>query len=106
MWMSKPVPQVNYTCPPGLEYLTLVDQLIVKQKVERLEILTGFDTKNKYTLKNSLGQNVSSQSMELTPASHTATCHNMFDQSRRYMRLPSKVVSGLDASGAHIVHSI
>lgn len=65
VWVSKPVPQVNYTCPPGLEYLTLIDQLIVKQKVERLEILTGFDTKNKYTLKNALGQNVNVWCMKI-----------------------------------------
>lgn len=31
-------------CPPGLEYLTMIDQLIVHQKVELLEgiILTLF----------------------------------------------------------------
>ncbi|VEL40246.1 unnamed protein product [Protopolystoma xenopodis] len=33
-WMNRPlVPN----CPPGLEYLTLVDQLLIKQKVEVLE---------------------------------------------------------------------
>ena len=28
-------------CPPGLQYLTMVDQLIVKQKMEVLEMITG-----------------------------------------------------------------
>ena len=28
-------------CPPGLQYLTMVDQLLVKQKVELLEAVTG-----------------------------------------------------------------
>ena len=28
-------------CPPGLQYLTMVDQLLVKQKVEILEAVTG-----------------------------------------------------------------
>lgn len=45
-------------CPPGLEYLTTIDQLLVKQKVELLEAFTGFETNNKFTIKNSLGQKV------------------------------------------------
>ena len=45
-------------CPPGLEYLTQVDQIIVKQKVEIMEALFGCETKNKYKLKNSMGQEV------------------------------------------------
>lgn len=45
-------------CPLGLEYLTAVDQLLVKQKLELLEAFTGFETKNKYVIKNSLGQDV------------------------------------------------
>lgn len=44
--------------PPGLEYLTSIDQLLVKQKVELLEAFTGFETNNKFTIKNSLGQKV------------------------------------------------
>lgn len=46
-------------CPPGLEYLTTIDQLLVKQKVELLEAFTGFETNNKFTIKNSLGQKAS-----------------------------------------------
>merc|ERR1712198_644828 len=45
-------------CPPGLQYLTMVDQLLVKQKVEILEAVTGFETQNKYKVFNSLGQQV------------------------------------------------
>lgn len=45
-------------CPPGLEYLTLIDQLLVKQKVNLLEVMTGFEQNNKFTIKNALGQNV------------------------------------------------
>ncbi|CAG0919456.1 unnamed protein product [Notodromas monacha] len=44
--------------PRGLEYLTAVDQLLVHQKVELLEAFVGFESKNKYTVKNSLGQKV------------------------------------------------
>jgi hypothetical protein len=31
------MPQGNPNIPPGLEYLTLIDQLLVHQKVELLE---------------------------------------------------------------------
>lgn len=55
-WMNIPQGQVN--CPPGLEYLTMIDQLLVHQKVELLEALTGYESKNKFTIKNSLGQKV------------------------------------------------
>ncbi|XP_062543276.1 phospholipid scramblase 2 isoform X2 [Armigeres subalbatus] len=55
-WMS--IPQGIPSCPPGLEYLTSIDQLLVHQKVELLEAFTGFETANKYTVKNTLGQKV------------------------------------------------
>jgi len=55
-WM--PVPSGIPGCPPGLEYLTQIDQLLVKQKVEILEMLSGLETNNKYEVKNSMGQDV------------------------------------------------
>jgi len=57
MMMMAP-PNVPVGCPPGLQYLTMVDQLLVKQKVEILEAVTGFETQNKYKVFNSLGQQV------------------------------------------------
>ncbi|KAM6223869.1 phospholipid scramblase 1-like [Rhynchocyon petersi] len=54
--MPAPPPPLN--CPPGLEYLTQIDQLLIHQQVELLEILTGFETCNKYEIKNSLGQRI------------------------------------------------
>lgn len=56
-----PVPQAMPGVPPGLEYLTAIDQLIIKQKVEALEALFGFETNNKYSVKNSMGQKVSTE---------------------------------------------
>ncbi|XP_053347651.1 phospholipid scramblase 1-like [Clarias gariepinus] len=53
-----PVPQRPPGCPPGLEYLTQVDQLLVHQKVELVEVLLGWETNNQYVVKNSLGQQV------------------------------------------------
>lgn len=54
---------VPLNCPPGLEYLTMIDQLIVKQKVEIGEAIAGmldigYESKNKYKILNSLGQQV------------------------------------------------
>jgi len=55
-WMA--VPQGIPGCPAGLEYLTQIDQLLVKQKVEMLEMMTGMETNNKYKVKNSMGQDI------------------------------------------------
>ena len=42
-WM--PAPQVPMGCPPGLEYLTTIDQVIIQQQIELLEgNLKGIDT--------------------------------------------------------------
>jgi uncharacterized protein YxjI len=45
-------------CPPGLEYLTQIDQILVHQVVEILEAFTGWETANRYAIKNSMGQQV------------------------------------------------
>lgn len=49
---------VGSNCPRGLEYLTVLDQLLVSQKVRKLELFTSYETKNRFKVKNSLGQNV------------------------------------------------
>lgn len=48
----------GYVGPQGLDYLAAVDQLLVKQHVEMLEAFTGWESKNKYRIFNSLGQDV------------------------------------------------
>lgn len=35
VWM--PAPQAPLGCPPGLEYLTTIDQVVVQQQIELLE---------------------------------------------------------------------
>lgn len=45
-------------CPPELESLESIDQLQVKSKVELLRTFAGNVKRNKYTIKNSLGQKV------------------------------------------------
>ncbi|XP_065089928.1 phospholipid scramblase 1-like [Ochlerotatus camptorhynchus] len=52
------VPRKVSCSPPGLQYLATVDQLLIHQQVELVEVLTGFETANKYAIKNTLGQPV------------------------------------------------
>ncbi|XP_043851381.1 phospholipid scramblase 1-like [Dromiciops gliroides] len=55
---AQQIPALPTNCPPGLEYLTQIDQLLIKQQVELLEALIGFETNNKYEIANSFGQRV------------------------------------------------
>uniref|UniRef100_A0A1I8F3X7 Phospholipid scramblase n=1 Tax=Macrostomum lignano TaxID=282301 RepID=A0A1I8F3X7_9PLAT len=45
-------------CPRGLEYLSQLDQLIIKQKKETFEVISGFEMQNRYSVQNSTGQQV------------------------------------------------
>jgi len=54
----RPVEHGILNCPPGLEYLAQIGQLFVNQKVEILEVITGFETQNEYVVQNSTGQNI------------------------------------------------
>ncbi|KAL7982969.1 hypothetical protein Chor_013575, partial [Crotalus horridus] len=49
---------VSAGIPPGLEYLTQVDQVLIHQKVELVEAFIGFEGNNKYEVRNSLGQHI------------------------------------------------
>nr|XP_022332744.1 phospholipid scramblase 1-like isoform X2 [Crassostrea virginica] len=53
-WMV--APQGLSGIPPGLEYMSSLDQLIVKQRVELMEMFTGFEMRNKYDVLNSVEQ--------------------------------------------------
>ncbi|XP_021366592.1 phospholipid scramblase 2-like isoform X3 [Mizuhopecten yessoensis] len=55
-WMSRP--EAIPGCPPGLEYLTQIDQLLIKQQIEILELFTGWEMANKYKVLNNQGQQV------------------------------------------------
>lgn len=52
------VPLVNAMCPPGLEYLARIDQLLIKQKVNITQVFTGCEMNFKFNVKNTLGQDV------------------------------------------------
>lgn len=53
-----PMPAQPANCPPGLEYLTQIDQILVHQSVNMLEVFTGWEMSNVYTVKNIMGQKV------------------------------------------------
>ncbi|XP_071850510.1 phospholipid scramblase 1-like isoform X2 [Apostichopus japonicus] len=55
-WMEKPPAAIG--CPPGLEYLSQLDQVLVHQQVDMQEVLTNLETANKYHVKNILGQQI------------------------------------------------
>ncbi|KAF3827204.1 hypothetical protein GH733_002690, partial [Mirounga leonina] len=50
-----PAPPPPLDCPPGLEYLSQIDQILIHQQIELLE---GFETNNRYEIKNSFGQRI------------------------------------------------
>lgn len=52
------VPALIPNCPPGLEYLAQIDQMIIKQKIELFELFTGCEMQNKYDVYNTLGQQI------------------------------------------------
>ena len=55
----QPLPEgYDPNVPPGLEYLTVMDKLFIKQKVELLEAFIGFETNNKYTIKAGTGHDL------------------------------------------------
>ncbi|XP_067946927.1 phospholipid scramblase 2-like [Watersipora subatra] len=66
-WMARP--EAIPGCPPGLEYLTQIDQLLVHQQIELLEVFVNWETSNRYAIKNSLGQQV------FFAAEESETCH-------------------------------
>ncbi|XP_072944285.1 phospholipid scramblase 1-like [Epargyreus clarus] len=55
-WMS--MPQGLRNCPPGLEYLSLIDSLLIHQTIDVLEVVVGYERNNRYIIKNSVGQKV------------------------------------------------
>ncbi|KAI8486378.1 hypothetical protein Bbelb_358770 [Branchiostoma belcheri] len=56
-WVAPPQ-QAIPGCPPGLEYLTQIDQIIVHQQIELFEAFTNVQMANKYAIKNSMGQQI------------------------------------------------
>ncbi|KAH3719845.1 hypothetical protein DPMN_062729 [Dreissena polymorpha] len=56
VWMPKP--SGGSGCPPGLEYLTTLDKILLKEEVNYLEMATNFVFENRYRILNDSGQQV------------------------------------------------
>lgn len=53
---SRSSSQIRKHASPGLEFLFLLDKLLVTRKLEVLEILTGIETKNRYNISSMNGE--------------------------------------------------
>ncbi|XP_036752264.2 phospholipid scramblase 2-like [Manis pentadactyla] len=51
-------PESIPNCPPGLEYLTQINQLLICQHFDPLEVLRYFETSKKYEVMNNQGQRI------------------------------------------------
>lgn len=49
---SEMISSVPSNAPPSVKYLADLDTVYIKQKMEAIEIITGFETKNKYMIMN------------------------------------------------------
>ncbi|XP_008064865.1 phospholipid scramblase family member 5 isoform X1 [Carlito syrichta] len=62
VWPARLPPPTSFlptvSLPPGLEYLSQLDLIIIHQQVELLGMILGTETSNKYEIKNSLGQRI------------------------------------------------
>ncbi|XP_070322718.1 phospholipid scramblase 2-like isoform X1 [Odocoileus virginianus] len=56
LYIIKLVPSPD--CPPGLQYLSQVNQILIHQQIELTEVIVHIKTNNKYEIKNSLGQKI------------------------------------------------
>lgn len=53
-WMTGPTPMPN--CPPGLEFLTQLDNVHVLQHFQPIEMMINFEANNKYDVRNNENQ--------------------------------------------------
>uniref|UniRef100_A0A5K3FYU7 Phospholipid scramblase n=1 Tax=Mesocestoides corti TaxID=53468 RepID=A0A5K3FYU7_MESCO len=51
-------PQMANDCPDGLQYLALLNKIIIKEKISMTEVLTGWEMNNKYQVLNDANQQV------------------------------------------------
>ena len=79
----------------GLESLANVDHLMIKQEVEVLEVITGFETVNKYTVFDQTGQKI------FSAVEDSSLCSRLCLGSLRSF---SMIIS--DTQGQEVVHLV
>ena len=67
--------------PPGLEYLSQIDNLQIEQKASLIEAVTGWDTNNKYIIMNGVGAQV------YYACEETDTCMRICCSTRRAFKM-------------------
>eukprot|EP00057_Strongylocentrotus_purpuratus_P011525 XP_011665999.1 PREDICTED: phospholipid scramblase 1-like [Strongylocentrotus purpuratus] len=76
-WITKPHPSEVVGCPPGLEYLTQLDQVLIHQIVDISEGRKTIEIANKYAIKNSMGQQI------FFAFEESSLCHRFWCQACR-----------------------
>ncbi|KAG8431351.1 hypothetical protein GDO86_018995, partial [Hymenochirus boettgeri] len=89
------LPVSSGTAPSGLEYLSQIDQILIHQKTELLEAVTGFETCNQYELRNIVGQRI------FTVQERSTVCARCCCGSLRPLTLQV-----CDSSGREVIHFI
>ncbi|XP_058517141.1 phospholipid scramblase 1-like isoform X2 [Ochotona princeps] len=54
--VEMPAPLYSWNCPPGLECLRQVNETLIHQKITFLDVIANSFKRNKYEIKNNLGQ--------------------------------------------------
>jgi hypothetical protein len=54
--MNRPISITG--CPPGLEYLTVIDKIQCTQMISLTEVLFNYEKNNKYVIANKIGQQI------------------------------------------------
>ncbi|OCT59619.1 phospholipid scramblase 1 [Xenopus laevis] len=89
------LPVSSGTAPSGLEYLSQIDQILIHQKTEALEAVTGFETCNQYELLSIVGQRI------FTVQERSSLCARCCCGSLRPLNLQV-----YDPSGREVIHFI
>ncbi|XP_064120823.1 phospholipid scramblase 1-like [Macrobrachium nipponense] len=87
-------PSDNYI-PPGLEYLAELDQVLIEQIISAWECLSGCEVKNKYILKNPMGQEF------LTATEDSNFCAKQCCGNIRGFELPLVDTNGMEVLRLH-----
>lgn len=83
-WMAAPQGVPN--CPPGLEYLSLLDQLLIEQKIDLADVLFEFKSNYEFYIRNAMGQHVNASSF-LKMLAHSSRKFHEISEFRFTMRL-------------------
>ncbi|XP_067118478.1 phospholipid scramblase 1-like [Centruroides vittatus] len=90
-WM--PLPSTTMQCPPGLQYLISLDELILDRQEEVLDIMSGLEGNYRYIVKNRFGELIYAAAETATPFKRQClgTCREF------HLKI-------IDSSGQEVIH--